>query len=214
MPIYTSTEWNMWTNEQNPCGEGQNHAERADVPKRFLGEAICAATYLTNRAPTSTLRVNKTPYEMWFDRKPELYFTLLISGLRVFGCTVYVQVPSQKRKKFDDRSKVMVFMGYANNGYRLWDKEQRKITISRDVLFDEHLSPFTNKRSLPAEVTTKHTHEQNYKRSAEASGFMISGLKTKITRKEQCLRTIYQMKFHKPLSDWKYVKIGRCGNVL
>lgn len=28
-------------------------------------------------------------------------------------------------------------MGYSPNGYRLWDKEKRRITITRDVEFEE-----------------------------------------------------------------------------
>lgn len=39
-------------------------------------------------------------------------------------------------KKLDNRSKKFQFVGYAPQGYRLWDEEKCKITISRDVRFE------------------------------------------------------------------------------
>lgn len=40
-------------------------------------------------------------------------------------------------KKLDDRGKKYIFVGYTPNGYRLYDKERRKIKFSRDVTFAE-----------------------------------------------------------------------------
>lgn len=40
-------------------------------------------------------------------------------------------------KKLDDRCKKYIFVGYTPNGYRLYDKERRKIKFSRDVTFAE-----------------------------------------------------------------------------
>lgn len=42
-------------------------------------------------------------------------------------------------KKLEDRSKKFVFVGYAPNGYGLWDTERRKIIISRDVRFENDI---------------------------------------------------------------------------
>jgi len=39
--------------------------------------------------------------------------------------------------KKDKRSEKFYFVGYAPNGYRLWNPEKRKIIISRDVKFEE-----------------------------------------------------------------------------
>lgn len=54
-----------------------------------------------------------------------------------FGCTAYSHIPKEKRQKLDWKSKCLIFVGYANNGYRLWDKENRGIEISRNVVFEE-----------------------------------------------------------------------------
>ena len=49
------------------------------LPKSLWGEASLAAAYLLNRSPTSALEEKKTPFEMWYGRKPE------VDQLRVFG---------------------------------------------------------------------------------------------------------------------------------
>lgn len=47
----------------------------AKLPKCFWGDAVLTAVYLINITPTRALQQNKTPFEMWHDKK-------------VFGATV------------------------------------------------------------------------------------------------------------------------------
>ena len=54
--------------------------------EQYWAEAVATATYLRNRLLTRSLK-NKTPYERWFDRKPDL------SHVRVFGCMCYAYIP-------------------------------------------------------------------------------------------------------------------------
>jgi len=100
------------------------------APKELWGEAVLAATYLTNRTPTETVP-NKTPYEAWYGHKPDL------SKLKVFGCYAYALVPREKRTKLDDNTVTCIMVGYGPNGYRLWNMDTRKLIYSRDVKFDE-----------------------------------------------------------------------------
>ena len=51
--------------------------------KQFWAEAIATSIYLLNLLPTKVV-MNKTPYEAWYERKPN------VSHLRVFGCIAYV----------------------------------------------------------------------------------------------------------------------------
>ena len=62
-----------------------------------------------------------------------------IRHLRVFGSIAYAHVPKQRRIKFDDRSAEFVLIGYDSRtkGYKLYDPCSDKITVSRDVDFDE-----------------------------------------------------------------------------
>lgn len=96
--------------------------------KNLWGEAVRTAAYLTNRSPTNA--VQGTPFENWTSQRPNL------SRLHIFGCNAYARTLTSL-KKLDDRCKKYIFVGYAPNGYRLYDKERRKIKFSRDVTFAE-----------------------------------------------------------------------------
>lgn len=97
------------------------------MEKQFWGEAVYMATYLLNRSPTDSLEV--TPVEMWSTKTPDL------KRLQIFGCNAYAKVLGYL-KKFDERSKKYVFIGYGTNGYRLWDEKNQKVVIYRDVIFE------------------------------------------------------------------------------
>lgn len=96
------------------------------------GEAILASVYLLNRSPCAAITEKKTPAELWFTSKPD------VSKLRVFGSRCYYWVPNQKRKKMDPKSNEAVMVGYAPNGYRLWDSNLKRVIEARDVKFLEN----------------------------------------------------------------------------
>ena len=45
---------------------------QAGLPEHYWAEAVATAAYLRNRTPTRALKVKKTPYEKWCERKPDL----------------------------------------------------------------------------------------------------------------------------------------------
>ncbi|KAH9719925.1 hypothetical protein KPL70_005931 [Citrus sinensis] len=102
------------------------------LPKEFWAEAIACAVYLSNRSPIRSVW-GKTPQEAWSGRKPS------ITHLRVFRSIAYVHVPDESRAKMDDKSEKFIFIGYDNNskGYKLYNPNNGKIVISRDVVFDK-----------------------------------------------------------------------------
>ena len=129
-----------YTPQHNGKAERKNRSlvERArtiinesGVPKVLWGEAILSTNYVLNRGPTEGLN-NVTPSEMWYEKKPN------VNNLRVFGCTVYNHVRKENRDKFDSKVEKCVMVGYAPNGYRLWDVKKNKIIVARDVKFDEN----------------------------------------------------------------------------
>ena len=99
--------------------------------REFWGEAVLAATYLANRSPTTVLEEDKTPFEKWFSRRPDL------STLRVFGCQAFSHIPKQKRKKMDDRAEECVMVGYDTCGYRLYNPRTRRVFPTRHMTFCE-----------------------------------------------------------------------------
>ena len=104
----------------------------SELTKRFWAEALSAVTYLRNRSPTTALQ-DKTAYEAWNGNKPN------VSHLRIFGCDAYGHVPKDERSKFDSKTRRSIFLGYGQGvkGYRLYDKAQRRIFYSRNVVFNE-----------------------------------------------------------------------------
>jgi len=121
-----------------------------NVPGEFWGEAVSAAVYLLNRAPTKSLQ-GRTPYEAWHNRKPK------VQHLCTFGCVAHVKKVGPGISKLSDRSTKMVFIGYeaGTKGYRVYDPVAKKLHISRDVVFEENRAWLWNEgdRSEPAVPT-------------------------------------------------------------
>ena len=130
------------TPEQNGISERMNRSlvesvrtmlHDADLPRKFWAEALSTAAYVKNRSPSSVLQGNKTPYEVFNKRKPNVNY------FRSFGCEAYAHIPKDDRKKLDQKSLKCIFLGYGKfvKGYRLFDVEKEKIIFSRDVVFNE-----------------------------------------------------------------------------
>ena len=133
---------------------------------KFWSEAASTAVYLMNRSPTKILK-NATPYEIWHSKIPDL------SHLRVFGCEVMRQIPSQNRTKWDNKSEKLIFIGQENDkkNILMYPKTYRIIS-SRDVIFFEDKMFFKNKIEENENSTTNLKYfipwESNSKSQANA----------------------------------------------
>lgn len=101
-----------------------------DIPLKMWAEAVNCAIYLLNRN-TSSQTGDVTPFELWHGVKPNL------QHIRIFGSIGYVHVPKEKRRKLAKKSVKMLLVGYDHDNYRMYDQNTKKITVSRDVKFDE-----------------------------------------------------------------------------
>ena len=74
--------------------------------------------------------------ETFTGEKPE------IGHFRIFGCSLYIHVPRERRTKLEPSGKKGVFVGYGEsaNAYRIYIPGQRKIELSRDVTFEEDIA--------------------------------------------------------------------------
>lgn len=115
------------------CESARAMMHHAKLPKKFWAEAIATSAYVRNRVLTSAHKDNRTPYEKWYGRKPD------ISNLRVFGCIAYALIPQQLRQKLDKKSHKVRFVGYCkrSKAYRVLDETTGRVIIRRDVIFDE-----------------------------------------------------------------------------
>ncbi|KAK2398342.1 putative mitochondrial protein [Trifolium repens] len=101
------------------------------LPHKFWGEAVTTAAYILNKCPTKKLKL--VPEEAWYGRKPS------VKHLRVFGSLCYKHVPDARRTKLEDKSEIMILIGYHPTGaYKLYDPVTNKVHISRDVIVNEN----------------------------------------------------------------------------
>jgi hypothetical protein len=103
-----------------------------NLPNYFWGESLIYSTYLHNR----TIKKNstKTPYEILFNKKPDLKY------VRTFGCPVTFANTDPHKKKLENRGKSGIFLGISDTGNtcRIFDVNNRKIAFSRDVKYYEN----------------------------------------------------------------------------
>lgn len=78
---------------------------QANLPIKFWGESVLAATYLINRTPSIVLD-NKTPHEVLFGSPPDY------DNLRIFGSLCFARRISRNKDKFSERSVRCIFIGY------------------------------------------------------------------------------------------------------
>jgi hypothetical protein len=130
-----------YTPQQNGAAERLNRTlmERAramlidaGLPDNLWAEAVTTANYIRNRSPAAG--VTTTPYEAFYDRKPD------VSAFRVFGAAAYAQVPSKFRNKLEPTSVKGIMVGYElhSKAYRVFREDTQKVIISREVVFDEN----------------------------------------------------------------------------
>ena len=85
--------------------------------------------------------LNKTRYELWKDRKPNIgYF-------KVFRCKCFILNTKNNLGKFDPKSDVDIFLGYSNSSkaYRVYNKKILVVEEFMHVTFDESNPSFAEK---------------------------------------------------------------------
>jgi hypothetical protein len=95
------------------------------MPTEFWGEAVTTVVFILNRASTKVLK-GVTPFEAWYGRKLNVFF------LRTFGCIGHVKKTKPFLTKLEDRSTLMVLLGYeeGTKAYRLYDPREGKVVVS------------------------------------------------------------------------------------
>ena len=123
-----------------------------NLPLELWAEAVNTCVYVLNRFYTKSLK-DETPNEKWSGRKP------YVDHLRVFGSVVHVK-NTRKLNKLEDRSTVMILIGFEHGtkAYRCLDLMNFKVTICRDVIFEESQSwDFSQQRGQRLDLTLTST---------------------------------------------------------
>ena len=74
----------------------------ADLPMSFWGHALETAAYTLNRVPTKA--VQKTPYEIWTEKRQSMSF------MKIWGCEAFVK--RLVSDKLGPKSDKCYFIGY------------------------------------------------------------------------------------------------------
>ncbi|GJS89846.1 retrovirus-related pol polyprotein from transposon TNT 1-94 [Tanacetum coccineum] len=95
-------------------------------------EAVTTTCYTQNRSLIRK-RHNKTPYELFHDRKPDLKY------FHIFGALCYPTNDSEDLGKLKPKADIGIFIGYfaANKAYRIYNRQTRMIMETIYVDFDE-----------------------------------------------------------------------------
>jgi histone deacetylase 1/2 len=114
----------------------------AHMPLKYWDEAFLSVAYLINRTPIKVINF-VTPLERLYHTKPSY------ASLRVFGCACWPNLHPYNHHKLAFHSKECVFLGYSNlhKGFKCLDINTGRIYISRDVIFDEEVFPFSHLHS-------------------------------------------------------------------
>ena len=173
-----------YTHEQNGVAERAIHTI-TEGPRAMLyaskllmslwSIAVKTMAYLHNRSPT---RANNsiTLLERITSKKPDL------THLRVFGSPVSIAVPKEKRKKWDNQSRMGYMVGYEPylSGYLIWYPRAQCMEKARDVFFHEDtISPAVP--MLYGNDNTLHNVSKGIERMKTAKTLPPSPVKPKFT---------------------------------
>ena len=116
---------------------------QSKLPTKYWGECILTATYIINRLPSTYLH-NKCPFTILYNQEPQY------SHMRSFGCLCFPTTHKHQRTKFEPRATPHVFLGYpfGVKGYKVLSLSSNKVHISRDVVFNETVFPFSKITNL------------------------------------------------------------------
>ncbi|KAJ9513208.1 hypothetical protein QJQ45_029304 [Haematococcus lacustris] len=101
----------------------------ADISLSFWAHAVKFANHVRCLLPVSGQPL--TPWEAFYGVKPDL------SGLRVFGCRVWLHVPDHQRSKLQAKSVEGLFIGYEPGSKAYKVLVNGRETCSKDIVFDE-----------------------------------------------------------------------------
>ena len=107
----------------------------AGSPKDYWAEAVATAVYLRNITPIRAIKEGSL-FKAWYVKRQNM------ANLRVWGRIAYARVPKETHRKLDANARHYVFVGYTTTTkqYKLYDPVNKKVTLSRDVEFDQKWS--------------------------------------------------------------------------
>jgi histone deacetylase 1/2 len=125
----------------------------ASMPYCYWSDAFSTACFLINRLPSRVINM-QTPIERLLGETPDYTF------FKVFGCACWPHLRPYNNRKLEFRSKQCVFLGYSSlhKGYKCLHIPTNRVYISRDVVFDENVFPFSQLPSVTTPPSSSTSH--------------------------------------------------------
>jgi hypothetical protein len=124
-------QWNDVSKQRNQTllGMVRLMMSQTELLMSFWGYALEIAALTLNRVPTKS--VQRTSYEIWTRKHPELSF------LKVWGCEAYVKCLMSD--KLTPKLDKCFFVGYPREtkGYYFYNKAEGKVLVARNGVFME-----------------------------------------------------------------------------
>jgi hypothetical protein len=122
---------------------------QAELPISFWGHALETAAFTLNRTPSKA--VEKTPYEIWKGKVPNLSF------LKIWGCEAYVK--RLISDKLAPKSDKCLFVGYPKEtrGYYFYNRSENKVFVARNAFFLE--KEFLSNRKSGSKIDLEEIQE-------------------------------------------------------
>jgi hypothetical protein len=124
----------------------------ASMPLKYWDQAFLTTVHLINSTPTKRICYD-TPLHKLLNINPDY------SNFRAFGCACWPNLRPHNTHKLQFRPIRCTFLGYSilHKGYKCLDVSTGRIYISRDVIFDEQVFPFSHLHSTTgARYTSEH----------------------------------------------------------
>jgi hypothetical protein len=161
---------------------------QTDLPLSFWDYDLETAAFTLNRV--STKSVERTVYEIWTGKRPELSF------LKVWGCEAYIKCLMSD--KLTPKSDKYFFVGYSRETkvYYFYNKAKCKVFVTRNGVFME--KEFLSKGTSESKVQLEEIEETSENVSAptdpiqEVQDIVSSNVKEPAPRKS--IRTCHATK--------------------
>lgn len=135
--IHTWTKWYCWKKKQNKTLVKVTQSIFHSPNNPFILGRSYLYIMLYSKLNSHICYQNTTPYEVWRHHK------LTLAHLHVFKCPCYVQVPLEIWKKWDNKSKKCILIGYRNQvvikDYKLYDQHAHITIFSQNVILEEEV---------------------------------------------------------------------------
>ncbi|KAJ0397404.1 hypothetical protein P43SY_008549 [Pythium insidiosum] len=95
-----------------------------NMDPRWWAEVLAAIVHVLNRIP-STVRLGRSPFEIWFKMRPSL------GQLWVIGSEGFAHIHKSMRGKLVPKAFRCMLLGYSDTtkGYRVWNKDKNKLEV-------------------------------------------------------------------------------------